>query len=103
MADEVSLTFTLPGAADANHGAWRAQPPAFLVDGDYKLKDESYDTLVYEANVTSAAMKVMMFGFAKTLYTLAITFRDADDGSTRVTMTGKAMPKVQTALAQYGA
>jgi hypothetical protein len=102
MADEVALTFTLPGKADANHAAWRAEPPAFLADGEYRLKDESYDTLVYEANVTSGAMKVLMFGMAKTLYTLAITFRDTDDGSTRVTITGKAMPKVQEALARYG-
>jgi hypothetical protein len=101
MADEVALTFTLPGNADANHAAWRAQPPAFLVDGEYRLKDESYDTLVYEANVTSAATRILMFGMAKTLYTLAVTFRDRDDGDTRVTITGKALPKVQDALARY--
>jgi hypothetical protein len=102
MADEVNLAFTLPGKAEENHASWRAQPPPFLVDGGYKLKDDSYDTLVYEANVTSVGMKLAMFGFGKTLYTLAITFRDADDGTTRVTMIGNAMPKVRNVLAQYG-
>ena len=51
MADELTLAFTLPGRDADVHAAWRAQPPAFLSDGGYERKDESYDTLVYEADV----------------------------------------------------
>lgn len=82
MPDEVKVTFTLPGDDAANHSAWRAQAPEVLRDAGYKLKDESYDTLVYEANVTTATMKVLMFGFAKTLYRLSVTFRPDGAGNT---------------------
>ena len=75
MADEVSVSFMLPGEPAANVAAWRAQPPPFL--DDYKRVDESYESLVYEANVTTAFMKVAMFGFGKTLYRLTFTFRAA--------------------------
>ena len=51
MADELTLAFTVPGRDADVHAAWRAQPPAFLGDGGYELADESYDTLVYEADV----------------------------------------------------
>ena len=61
-----------------------------LHDAGYELKDESYETLVYEANVTTTAMKIVMFGFAKTLYRLAVTFRPDGDGNTAVTMIGQA-------------
>ena len=43
-------------------------PPPFL--DDYKRVDESYESLVYEANVTTAFTKVATFGMGKTLYRL---------------------------------
>jgi hypothetical protein len=102
MADEVKLTFTLPGDDAANHRAWRAQAPEVLRGAGYKLKDESYDTLVYEANVTTATMKVLMFGFAKTLYRLSVTFRPDGDGRTTVTLIGQAQQRVRDELARLG-
>ena len=51
MADEVNFAFLLAGEPAANIAAWRADPPPFLAD--YKLMDESYESLVYEANVTT--------------------------------------------------
>jgi hypothetical protein len=100
MADEVSITFTLPGDDTANHRAWRAQAPDVLRAAGYALKDESYDTLVYEANVTTTTMKIMMFGFAKTLYRLSVTFRPDGDGNTSVTMIGQARQRVRDELAR---
>ncbi len=102
MADEVNVAFTLPGDDAANHRAWRAQAPEVLRDAGYKLKDESYDTLVYEANVTTTTIKIVMFGFAKTLYRLSVTFRPDGDGNTSVTMIGKAQPRVRDELARLG-
>lgn len=102
MADEVTITLTLPGDVAAQHAAWRAQPPAVLHDAGYELEDESYDTLVYEANVTTTTMKIMMFGFAKTLYRLAVTFRPDDAGNTAVTVVGQASPSLRAALARLG-
>ena len=103
MPDEVKVTFTLPGDDTANHRAWRAETPAVLRDAGYALKDESYETLVYEANVTTTAMKIVMFGFAKTLYRLAVTFRPDGDGNTAVTMVGQAPQNVRDGLARLAA
>ncbi|MEX1006526.1 MAG: hypothetical protein WD271_01625 [Acidimicrobiia bacterium] len=102
MADETKITFTLSGDDAANRNAWRAQPPRVLSDAGYKLKDESYDTLVYEANVTTTTMKIMMFGFAKTLYRLAVTFRPEGEVNTAVTMIGQAQRQVREELARLG-
>jgi hypothetical protein len=102
MPDEVKVTFTLPGDDAANRTAWRAQTPAVLRDAGYQLKDESYDTLVYEADVTSTTMKIIMFGFAKTLYRMAVTFRPDTEGNTAVTMIGQAQQRVRDELARYG-
>ena len=52
-----------------------AQPPAFLEPDGYTLFDESYDTLVFRANVTTKTMKIVTWGWGKTLYTLSFTFR----------------------------
>jgi hypothetical protein len=102
MPDEVKVTFTLPGDDTAHHRAWRAQPPAVLRDAGYRLKDESYDTLVFEADVTTTTMKIVMFGFAKTLYRLAVTFRPDADGNTAVTMVGQAPESVREQLSRLG-
>jgi hypothetical protein len=100
MADEVSVTFMLPGAPAANLASWRADPPAFLADGKFARTDESYESLVYEANVTTKFVKVAMFGFAKTLYRLSFTFRPYED-ATQVTAIGQATEATRTAMAQY--
>ena len=55
--------------------------PAFLADAGFKRTDESYESLVYEANVTTTFVKLSTFGFGKTLYRLAFTFRAAQDGA----------------------
>jgi hypothetical protein len=102
MADELTLSFTLPNRDADVRGAWRAEPPAFLGDGGYERIDESYDTLVYEADVTGKGTRLLMFGMATTLYRLSVTFRPDDAaGGTRVTITGQAKDPVREAILRY--
>ena len=98
MADEVKLAFGLDGAPDANLASWRKDPPKFL--GDYHLEDESYDTLVFEAQVMGVGMRILMWGMAKTLYRVMVTFAP-DDVGTRVTLSGQAKPDVRDAMGAY--
>jgi hypothetical protein len=99
VPDEVNASFLLPGEPAANVSAWRATQPPFL-DG-YKRIDESYESLVYEADVTSGFMKVAMFGFGKTLYRLTFTFRPTDDGATQVGVLGQAHEDTLAAMSQW--
>jgi len=100
VADEVNASFILPGEPAANVAAWRADPPEFLVDAMFKRTDESYESLVYEANVTTAFVKITTFGFGKTLYRLTFTFRPAD-GATRVSVLGQANEDTRAAFTQW--
>jgi hypothetical protein len=100
MADEVSSSFVLAGAPGANIASWRADPPAFLVDAGFERTDESYESLVYEANVTTRFVKITTWGFGKTLYTLTFTFRPSAD-ATRVTVLGQATEPTRAALDAY--
>ena len=100
MADEVNVSFMLPGEPAANVAAWRASPPPFL--DDYRRVDESYESLVYESNVTSTFMKVAMFGMGKTLYRLTFTFRPVE-AATRVAVLGQAHEDTVTAMGEWAA
>lgn len=99
MPDEVNASFLLPEGPAANIAAWRASPPPFL--DRFRRVDESYESLVYESDVTSAFMKVAMFGFGKTLYRLTFTFRPTDDGATKVNVLGQAREDTVASMAQW--
>jgi hypothetical protein len=104
MADEVNASFLLPGEPATHVAEWRATPPAFLED--YKRVDESYESLVYESNVTTTFTKWTTFGFGKTLYRLSFTFRSAegtDVTATRVTVLGQAPEDALAAMSQWAA
>lgn len=101
MADEVNVAFIVPGSDADNHKQWKAQPPEFLADDRYELFDESYDTLVYRANVSTKTMKIVTWGWGKTLYTLSFTFRPDREGTTRISVLGQASEATRTALALY--
>jgi hypothetical protein len=100
MADEVNAAFVLPGEPAAMLAAWRADPPSFLEVDGYKLTDDSYESLVYQANVTTAYVKIVTFGFGKTVYRLTFTFR-ADEGGTRVTALGQALERTRNAFGTW--
>lgn len=100
MADEVNTTFMLTGEPGANLASWRADPPRFLVEGGYEETDDSYESLVYEADVTTGFVKVATFGFGKTLYRLTFTFRGVD-GATQVNALGQAVEDTRAAFAAW--
>jgi hypothetical protein len=97
MADEVNAAFVMAGEPAANLAAWRADPPPFLSVDGYKLSDDSYESLVYQANVTTGFVKITTFGFGKTLYRLTFTFRAAD-GGTQVSALGQALERTRDAF-----
>jgi hypothetical protein len=102
MPDEVNVSFMLPGEPMTNVAAWRASPPSFLEE--YKRIDESYESLVYEANVTTAFTKLATFGMGKTLYRLTFTFRPVDDTTiTRVGALGQAPERTVQAMGAWAA
>jgi len=103
MADEVNASFLLAGEPASHVAAWRATPPPFLVD--YKRIDESYESLVYEANVTTTFTKITTFGIGKTLYRLTFTFRVdvATPGATRVSVLGQADERTAQSMGAWAA
>jgi hypothetical protein len=100
MADEVNVVFMLPGEPMTNVAAWRATPPPFLED--FERIDESYESLVYEANVTTTFTKFATFGMGKTLYRLTFTFRPVDDTTlTRVSALGQASERTVQSMGTW--
>lgn len=87
MPDEITVSAALPGRPDAELATWRAAPPPFL-DG-FAFVDESYESLVYERDVMGRGMKLLMWGQARTLYRLTVTFRAAERFGTVVTLHGQ--------------
>jgi hypothetical protein len=100
MPDEVNASFMVPGEPAANVAKWRADPPPFLDDGGYQRVDESYESLVYESNVTTTFVKLSTFGFGKTLYRLTFTFRPSE-GATQVSALGQASEDTRAEFARW--
>jgi hypothetical protein len=103
MADEVNMSFLLPGEPAANVATWRASAPPFL--DEYKRVDESYESLVYESDVTTTFAKWATFGMAKTLYRLSFTFRPeaVDPPVTRVSVLGQSHDDTVVAMSKWAA
>jgi hypothetical protein len=100
VPDEVNVNFAMPGEPAANMLAWLADPPAFLVDGGYRFTDDSYESLVYEADVTTGFARVVTFGVGKTLYRLTFTFRSVD-GATQVNALGQMVSRTRDAFTEW--
>jgi hypothetical protein len=103
MADEITTQFTLPDPPNALMQEWRDTAPAFLAEGNYRLVDEAYDTLVFEADASTVGQKILFFGSAKTLYRLMIKFESDGATGTRLTLTGQATEKVRDRIAEAAA
>jgi hypothetical protein len=101
MADEVNASFVIAGEPAANLAGWRAEPPLFLTVDGYQQIDDSYESLVYEANVTTGFVKITTFGFGKTVYRLTFTFRPAADGGTQVTALGQGLERTRDAFGAW--
>jgi hypothetical protein len=98
VADELNLGLTLRGSAAANLAAWRSHPPQWLTAAGYAPKDESYESLVYEADVMGGGMRFLMWGQARTLYRITATFRDDGPFATRLTLVGQAQDGTREAI-----
>ena len=101
MPDEINLPFVTPSTDSDLLKQRRAQLSAFLEPDGYAVLDESYDTLVFRANVSTKTMKLLTWGFGKTLYTLSFTFRPDREGTTRISVLGQASEATRAALTQY--
>jgi len=103
VADEVNVSFLLPGEPATHVAAWREHPPPFLAD--YKRVDESYESLVYESNVTTTFTRWATFGMGKTLYRMTFTFRSdaANPSVTRVSALGQAPDDMVDAMGAWAA
>lgn len=109
MADEVNLHILLQGRSADVMAAWRAQPPEPFAS--FKLKDEAYDSLVYERRYYDWPQKltfVMTLGFALLFKgfmgsTFRLTARFDEDGvaRTRVTIAGAAHPSARRELTAF--
>ena len=96
MADELNLALTLRGDPDTLRTTWRAQPPDWL--REFRMVDESYESLVFERDVMTKGMKILMWGQAKTLYRITATFRPAGPGETQVTLIGQAQEAMRAEI-----
>lgn len=101
MADELDLSITIPGDPGAHRAAWRVAPPAWVNEGGYRMVDESYESIVYEAQVMGAGMRILMWGQAKTLYRITATFRPVEPGGTRLTLLGQAKEDSRAAISAW--
>lgn len=98
MADELDVTLTLAGSETENLAAWRAEPPDWLSQAGYELADESFESLVFEADVTTRATRILMWGMATTVYRISATFRPDGRGATRLTLQGQARDATREAM-----
>lgn len=98
MADEVDVQLTIRGNEATHRAAWRSEPPAWLSEAGYALVDESYESLVYEADVMGRGMRMLMWGQARTVYRITATFRPAGPGGTQLGLVGQAKEPVRRAL-----
>lgn len=114
MADEISLSYVALGLPQPLMQAWRDNPPDALREWNYKLTDEAYDTLVFEASymdwpqkitmVASLGIALLFKGFMESTFKLVVRFDDDGDGvHTRIGITGHAHPRTRQALGELAA
>ena len=109
MSDELQLQFEVREPPSAVIESWRRQPPASLDDDGYKLTDESFNSLTWEARYMDWPQKILVFctlgfallfrGFMTSVFRLTARFDEQGTG-TRVTVVGKAHPRTRAALGQ---
>lgn len=105
MADEITIRYRVSQAEQPERAraAWKANPPAWLAAAGYELVDESFNGLVYRADVSSTAQRMLTFGWGKTLYTLSLIFSSDGSVGSLVTITGQAPAKTAAAIREEAA
>ena len=109
MSDELQLQFDVREPPSTVMEAWRREPPASLEDDGYKLTDESFNSLTWEARYMDWPQKILVVctlgfallfrGFMTSVFRLTVRF-DEDGTGTRVTVVGKAHPRTRAALGE---
>src|SRR3712207_3172822 len=92
---------------------WRSSPPdAFTTEG-FRIADEAYNSLTYEARyydwpqklmfVLSLGFALLFKSFMGSFFRLTVRFDAAEPGTTKVTIVGNAHPRTRQRLADYAA
>jgi hypothetical protein len=111
VADEIQLTFVVPGTPDTVLAQWKQDRPAPI--RDYEIADEAYDALTFETHYYDWIWKIMFvvtFGvallfksFARSVWRFTARF-DAEGGTrTKVTILGKAPEQTRAELSELAA
>ena len=88
--------------------AWKADPPDAFSSEGFKLKDEAYDTLVYDARyydwpakllfVATLGFALLFKGFMGSSFQLTVRFDAEGSTRTKVTIIGSAHPRTRRQL-----
>lgn len=115
MADEIELHYIDNEAPTTALAAWRGNPPAPVREGKFKVVDESYNSLTYEARFYDWPVKLLFFatlGLAwlmrsivpmASIWNFTVRFDAEGEGRTKVTILGHAPETTRTALGEVAA
>jgi hypothetical protein len=106
MADELELHYLVQGTPETIMAQWRQDAPEAL--HDFKIADESFNSIVYERYYYDWPWKIMFvmsLGFAllfksfmRSFYRVTARFDAEGETRTRVTLLGKANPQTRAGL-----
>lgn len=117
MADEIELHYIDQQSPEAAIQQWRTSPPQAIRTGEFKVVDESYNSLTYEARFYDTPQKIMIwatFGLAwlmrkivpmQSIWNFTVRFDKHGDGGgqTKVTIFGHAPEETRVALGELAA
>jgi hypothetical protein len=111
VADEVNLQFVMAGLPAQVMADWRANPPGPF--GGFDLVDESVESLTYEQHyydwpqkilfVASLGVALLFKGFMQSVFRMTVRFDPEGTSRTKLTIVGKAHPKLRLALGELAA
>jgi hypothetical protein len=117
VADEIEIHYIDQQPPNASIQSWRTNPPRAIRDGKFKVIDESYNSITYEARYLDTPQKIMIFaslGLAylmksivpmHSIWKLTVRFdpEGEDKRQTKVTILGHAQEDIRTALGELAA
>jgi hypothetical protein len=100
----------MPGQPTQVMAAWRSDPPAAFKTWNFKLEDESYNSLTHRARyydwpqkvtfVASLGFALLFKDFMGSQFDLTSRFDEEGPAHTKVTIVGHAHPSTQAKLAE---
>ena len=115
MADEIELHYIADQPPPAALAQWRGDPPAPVREGKFKVVDESYNSLTYEARYYDWPMKLLFvasLGLAwvmrsivpmGSIWRFTARFDAEGEQRTQITILGHASEQTRTALGELAA